>query len=463
MSALTQSLQSEDSFNDICDWGMVYSLSALVFVLPASIALLDSFAALAISFYLTKKINGIVIHWPVKGPSLNFVSKLSLGLRGICPPVKVLDLPLRFLTLAMFSSVVFSQYPTLSLFAFVGKFLKCVFLYFSLLEALSDGKRMRIFLGSFLLSAFIVTLSGVCQHYTGKDFIKGHLIGTENLISTHRINSSFFGANALGAYLLPLIGLMGHLLYSLFTQRLSISFGKMGWVSMVLAAFFLSLLLACLCWTYSRSSWIGYLVILFLMVVLDRRKIFYAGALFLVFIFIFLPSLDNVRHMELIRDNSARGQHKESIQYMIESGGSGRMAHWEQALSIIRSSPFCGTGLNTYARIIKRDPNQKTWWYAHNGYLQMAAETGLFGLSCFLGLLLAILWHGIRSCKQIVEPWSLTVLQGVLCGFVGLLAQGFFDNTFFTVQLSMLLWLMIGVIIDVPRLALRDTYKTETQ
>ena len=66
-----------------------------------------------------------------------------------------------------------------------------------------------------------------------------------------------------------------------------------------------------------------------------------------------------------------------TLQSVLEQGGSGRLAFWKKAISIIRSSPVCGTGLNTYTRIIKRDPDPKTWWYAHNCYLQMAAETGL--------------------------------------------------------------------------------------
>jgi putative inorganic carbon (HCO3(-)) transporter len=353
--------------------------------------------------------------------------------------------------LAVIISVLFSQYPTLSLFAFFGKFIKCVFLYFSFIEAFSDEKRIRIFLSLFLVSAFITVLSGLIQHYIGKDFLKG------NLLAGDRVSSAFFTANGLGAYLLPVIGLVTHFLYSAAGRKKFSLFGKASWVWGAVMSFFMVLLLVCLCWTYSRSAWVGFLIILFVMVLLDRRKALFAGGLFLVFCFIFLPSLNQVRNIYLINDNSGGVPVKnENLLYSInlDSGdvGSGRLVMWKKAISIIRLSPVCGTGLNTYTKIIRRDPDPNTWWYAHNGYLQMAAETGLVGLACFLWMLFALLRQGLIYCKRIKDSWTLTVLQGTVSGLFGFLVQGFFDNTFYTVQLSMLMWMIFGLMAAVTRL-----------
>jgi len=446
-----KSIQSNDHFAVICDWGMVFSLCASIFVLPASIALLNSFAALAIFIYLIKKINRIVIDWPVKTPRLNLLSKFHFIWKGFAPPVNFLNRPLQFLVLAVFISVLFSQYPGLSFTAFMGKFIKSLFLYFCVIEALSDEKRIWIFINFFLLSAFITALSGAVQHYTGRDFIKGHLIGTENFVSTHRINSTFFGANGLGAYLLPVIGLVAHLLYSAFAR-------KKSWIIGGGLIFLLVLLLACLCWTYSRSSWIGYLFILFLMVWMDRRKVLFAGVLFLVFYFIFLPSLNEVRNLYLVNDNSSGSRIKnESLLYSIKPDlndvGAGRLAYWKKAISIIRTSPVWGTGLNTYTKVIRRDPNQGTWRYAHNCYLQMTAETGLLGLTCFFWVLFVLLGQCLNYCKHIKDSWLLTFLQGAVSGLFGFLIQSFFDNSFYTVQLGMLMWMIFGMMVAVIRLS----------
>ena len=194
-------MKFKDTIGNFCDKAIVFSLCAAVFVLPATIALLESFAALAIFFYLIKKINRIVMDWPLRASRLNFLGKICFIWEGFGPPANCLNRPLQFLVLAVFISVCFSLYPALSVKAFIGKFLKCVFLYFSFIEAFSSEKRIRFFLYFFLASAFITALNGVIQHFTGQELLKGHLL------AGNRVNSTFYMANGLGAYLLPVWGL----------------------------------------------------------------------------------------------------------------------------------------------------------------------------------------------------------------------------------------------------------------
>lgn len=438
---------SNDSIGCFCDRGIVFSLCAMIFVLPASIALLNSFAGLAIFLYLFKKISRIIIDWPLRASCLNFLGRIHFIWEGFAPIVNPLAFPLKFLVLAIFISVLFSQYLGLSLVAFIGKFIKCLFLYFSFIETFRNERRIRIFLSFFLVSAFITALSGIVQHYTGKDFIRGHLM------FGGRLNSSFYTANGFGAYLLPVLGIVTHFLYSTIMRKKSLALG-------VLFAVLLVLFLVCLCGTYSRSSWVGYFVMLFVMVFLDRRKALFAGALLLVLIFIFSPSLKNARNVQLFSDNSSvqrKASFQESgfilkqdpihsVKLFLEQGGSGRFTFWSRAILIIRSSPIYGTGLNTYGRIVNRDSNPE---YAHNSYLQMTAETGLVGLSCFLWVLFVLLRHGLYYCQQIKDLWPCTLLQGIVSGLIGFLVQAVFDNTFYTVQLSILMWLIFGLMVAV--------------
>jgi O-antigen ligase len=189
---------------------------------------------------------------------------------------------------------------------------------------------------------------------------------------------------------------------------------------------------------------------------LDRRKWLLTGALFLIFIFIFLPSLNSVRNLTLINDNSS-GMRANSenflnnIQPAFGDVGSGRFTFWKKAISIVRSSPVWGTGLNTYTRVLMRNPDRGTWWYAHNSYLQMAAETGMLGLAAFLWMLFVLLRHGVYYCQQIKDLWLLTFLQGTMTCLIGFLVQSFFDNTFYTVQLSVLMWLIFGLMVAMTR------------
>jgi putative inorganic carbon (HCO3(-)) transporter len=447
---------SLNGFDLFCDRVIFFSLCAVIFFLPASIAYLDSFAALAAFFYLLKKAVHTFRAWPYKASQFNLPQWTCFIWRSFYPRENCLNLPLRFLTLSIAISVLFSQYPGLGLMAFFGKFVKSLFLYFSFLEVFNDRRRIHIFLGVFLLSAFIAALSGVVQHFTGRDFIKGHVIATENFVSTQRITSTFFGANGFGAYLLPVFGLVAHFFFTALSRPPA---GGLGWTLRGSLTILLVLILACLCWTYSRSSWLGYLTIAFAMLVLDRKKWMFVLALLLIFIFIFLPSLNHVRKLALVNDNQT-GMNRENESFLgnitpSKNTGSGRFAYWNKALSIIRLSPLWGSGFNTYGKMIRREADKSTWWYAHNCYLQMAAETGILGLGCLLWLLFVLFWHGLKSSGAIEDAWMLTILQGALSGLFGFLVQSFFDNTFYTVQLGVLMWLMFGLIMAVTKLDLR--------
>jgi len=442
----------DQKFNIICDRIIVFAFCLSIFVLPVSIAYLESFIVLAIVTYLVKKSNQIIVSWPAVSQS-NGLEKLTFILKGFAPPDNFLNRPLQFLCFGFLIAVILSQYPSLSLSAYFGKFLKCVFLYFSFIEAFKEKKHFQIFLGFLFTSALVICISGVVQHMTGKDFIKGRLIGTVNNISTHRITSAFPSPNALGAYLLPIIGIIIQIFYSSFFKSKSWLIGCAATVLMVLC-------LSCLCWSYSRSCWIGLIAILLMMVLLDRKKIFFIGIIFLIFIYVFLPSLNNARNLYLLNDNNLgkganNGSILNNIKPHLSNVGSGRVVFWKSAISIIRTSPIYGTGLNTYTRIIKRDPNPNTWWYAHNCYLQMAAETGLLGLSCFLGLLFVFFKNGFYYSHQIKDLWVLTLLQGSLSGLFGFLIQSLFDNTLYTVQLGVFLWIIFGFTVALTRLKLR--------
>ena len=191
-----------------CDHGIIVSFCAMIFLLPASIAYLDSFAALAIFLFFVKRVARIICQWPLIGRQVNPREMAQGVLKELLPVQSILNLPLLVLTGAFLLSTILSQYPHHSFLAFVGKYLKCVFLYFSFIEVFSDENKVWIFLRFFFLSAFITALSGLYQHHTGRDFIRHHQVGKENFVLLYRVSSTFYGANGFGAYLLPIIGII---------------------------------------------------------------------------------------------------------------------------------------------------------------------------------------------------------------------------------------------------------------
>ena len=81
----------------------------------------------------------------------------------------------------------------------------------------------------------------------------------------------------------------------------------------------------------------------------------------------------------------------------------------------------------------------------------MAAEIGLMGLAFFLWTLFLLLREGLIYCQRLKDGWSLAFLQGTVSGLSGFLVQSFFDNTFYTVQLGVLMWLLFGLTVALTR------------
>ena len=426
-------------FEIICDRGIIFAFCALILFLPISIALVDSFAALAIFCYILKKVNRICLGWTLKDRGRTLYHRIILFIKGFSPVSSILNRPIEILTIVIFISVCQSQYFGLSLFAFVGKFSKGICLFFSFIEVFTKERRIWLFVIVFIASAFLISVSGLTQSFIGVDFLRGQSL------SGGRISSSFRFANSLGAYLIPILALLSQILYKSAGKEKSTGLQLVLIVSFVLA-------MVCLGWTYSRASWVGFLFSFVFMTLIDRRQILYNLALIVLFVFLFEPSLNHVRHVSLFKDTVISQSSLKGEYFQFSHGGSGRFEFWKNAIFIIQTHPIWGSGLNTYTRMLKHF--SFPLWYAHNCYLQNAAETGLVGLTSFLWMLFVFFNKGLVSFKK-SQGWSKALLQGAMAGLAGFLVECFFDNALYTVQLGILFWVVLGLAVALMNLNLR--------
>ena len=90
---------------------------------------------------------------------------------------------------------------------------------------------------------------------------------------------------------------------------------------------------------------------------------------------------------------------------------------------------------------------------AHNSYLEIAAEQGIFGLMFFL-LLLWVTYKGLqkvgRFAKKDKKDFVPHMAQAFQVGFIGLLV----GNMFLTAHYDKSLWLLIGLAVAMKRLTL---------
>jgi putative inorganic carbon (HCO3(-)) transporter len=85
---------------------------------------------------------------------------------------------------------------------------------------------------------------------------------------------------------------------------------------------------------------------------------------------------------------------------------------------------------------------------AYSVILEVAVETGIIGLACFLWLLLVTVVHGWRQLTRLREAanrqgfW----LIGAIATLFGMLGHGLFDTVIYRPEINTLWWLMIALI-----------------
>ena len=128
--------------------------------------------------------------------------------------------------------------------------------------------------------------------------------------------------------------------------------------------------------TFTRGSYIaliaGALIILPLVSKNTAIKLI-TGALMFVFIFALVPH------------NPVTGRFISSFDAQ-EGSNQARISNWHQALSIISAHPF-GVGIGMYSLAVNPDADYREPIYAHDLYLDIAAELGIVSAFVFIAIL----------------------------------------------------------------------------
>jgi hypothetical protein len=306
-------------------------------------------------------------------------------------------------SLFVLSYVVSSLFSHASVWGYYGRFndgLASILVFFGLyFVALNTfSKRELVDLLKFgILSFFLVSVYGICQSFSGID----------------RVYSSLGQPNWLAQYLSLFLPLVLYLYL----------FKKPAWLAWLGgASFFLGFW--CLWLTFSLSGMLGFAISSVIFLALFARK--FNGTHFLklagllacsLLVVIFnLDLFGSKVHDTLLDSSELLGEGKavrtsEDL-HRVSDPGAIRLGVWKGATSLILSSPkvfFLGTGPETFPYVFQKyrpaSLNYSSEWdyvvnKPHNYFLEVFAETGLFSLVFYLG----ILAHLFRSKEEIIFP-----------------------------------------------------------
>jgi len=374
-----------------------YALYGLLFFLPISNALIESFAGLALFGFVGRKI--------------------------IKPDFKYLKFwPNIFLLLFLFfsaSSLLNSgAYLRISLNALFGKWMQYLGICIIMQDNLYDNKIIKRAMVVFLISASLAVLSGLTQYFFGVEFLRNRgSYATNSGISV--ATSSFAHYNGFGGYLVVVLSF-------LLAVPLSTKMHKLKTYSLLILTI---LSIVAIFLTLSRGSWIALFASLIFLAILSKKNLRQLIPVFLLVIAMFLFPV-----------------FRERLLFVFQHGGdSDRFKYWLAAWKMVSEHPLIGMGVGTFmANFSKYEPHAHIA-YAHNCYLQIWAETGIFSLISLLVFISSLIYLGIK--KFFVSKDFL--LLGLLTGVAGFLVHSFFEVNFYSLQLVILLWVWIGLILGI--------------
>lgn len=316
-------------------------------------------------------------------------------------------------------SIFWSEFPKQSIRG-VFKVLKQFLTFWIVAETLQTRRRQesafRVLVGIFIFLA----LDGMWQYLFGKDLLRQ--IPIEVASSGSRVSASFHNYGLLAAFVVSF--------WPLLVSQLEEKAKKSTLFLTALAIVLGGLLLF---WTRSRGGWVAFLGGLTFFLWLQGKRFLLGGLVLVALISLFFLPRQMVIHLD--------SQKKE--QSLVE-----RLYLWDRAFQVIEARPWTGTGINTYKVAHEKYDRRGNWrvrgYYAHNGYLQIAAETGLPSLACFLAFLFFYFKNTLRFLTSVLEEGQRRSLIGILAGMAGFLVLGIIDTIFHNPQSVMGFWFLAG-------------------
>jgi O-antigen ligase len=383
----------------IADRVVEYSLYGLIFFIPISNAAIEIFASLAILAFMVKKIL-----------QPKFIFKDSL--RREQPLLLTHLFLLSFFVFCGLSSFNSGAYLKKSIEALVFKWAEYILIFLIIEDTLASRQHIRNVIVILLAVGGVVAFDVLSQRFFGWEFLRGRQIKE----GVSAITGPFHHHNGLAAYLVCILSLMLALLSCVKFKKKIYYFGPF-FIIVLLGLSFL--------FTFSRGGWIGFIAVGLLMLFLSRK---WKVILPVFFIFILLVAL-----VPAIRERAI---------FTFQAGGdASRFAMWQGAWAMIKENPFLGKGLGTFMAYFPRYAPNLGIQYAHNSFLQIWTETGIFSLLSFLGFLISLLYLCIKVFKKSQD----FILLGLICGIFGFLVHSFFDAHFYSLQLSVFFWSMAGI------------------
>jgi O-antigen ligase len=203
-----------------------------------------------------------------------------------------------------------------------------------------------------------------------------------------------------------------------------------------------TVIIALLAGTYTRAAWIGLVLFLVVLTYFYSKIIFFTGvfglAIFILFFIPIISTVDNIFHTQfeknpLVSRIIHRDPNADSLSWR------GQVLH--DSIPLLMKRPIFGYGYGTFPTVWEQNrPPERAEddsAEAHNDYLRLAIETGVFGIILYLSFLFSLFWFAIKKAKKHRQKLSLPIFCSTIAVFI---VVSMSDNMLHHTPVMWLLW-----------------------
>ena len=339
-----------------------------------------------------------------------------------------LGVPFALFALACLVAVVTAYEPTSS-YKELKKLLE-VLIFFWVVNCVRENS-LRDSLSTLLI--IVATLAGLYGFYQGwRDGVSTHsrVAGTMSVYMTFAGLLMVTGMSALGR--------------ALFKRP------RENWLWLAVV-----IIIICLLCTLTRQAWFGFLVGVCFIVYVRQKKYFLIGSVFTIgFVLLALgPMKPEVLRMLKPQGNSFVEQMKYRVHSMVSGEDDTynmRLALWRVGLEIAMDYPLTGCGFHCVDLINAKYPDPtkivERLRGMHNNFIQLAVDTGILGLSAWVGIWVCFFVLLYRRAKETAgdpsENWS---IYGSAAAGLAFLAGGCFESNLYDSEVVMVLYFVMAL------------------
>ena len=297
-------------------------------------------------------------------------------------------------------------------------------MYFVIKNIISSPAMVKRCLYALVYSAFFVSVYGIYQNYFGVLSTEWQDMAVFFEIKG-RVVSFFENPNVLGEFLI--------LIFPITIALMVTSNRSYERFFMFMAA---TLNCWCLVFTWSRGAWIGCIAATVLFLFVSGKHFFTTGLLSLPWIGTFFYLKNDTLVLKRLTD-------------FTDSSTSYRVGIWKGVLRMLEDFWVCGIGVgeeafrNIYPMYALTGVEVAP--HAHNLYLQIVVELGIFALIVFFAFVFLYAQFSFSFCKSAMSRSNRTICLGIFCGILAILIQGLTDYVWYNYRIFLLFWMIVGL------------------